>query len=198
MKTLSSNVWMTRFFCGAILLGGTLWSPSRTAPLADSPEQEHRLRLFETHTNERIDVIYRKGDAYLSGALAQLDYFLRDHRTGAVRHFDPRLYDLLDSLAEAVGHPGAEIDVICGYRTLWSNNYLRSHTVGVAKNSLHIQAEAIDIRIPGVETSRLREAALALHRGGVGYYPHSDFVHVDVGRVRQWCLDCAAEPRLAD
>lgn len=198
MKILLSNRWATRFFCGAILLGGIIWSPSRPTLLADSVGQEYRLRLFETHTNERIDVIYRRGGAYLSGALAQLDYFLRDHRTGDVRHFDPHLYDLLEELETAVGHPGAEIDVICGYRTPWSNNFLRTHTVGVAKNSLHLQAEAIDIRIPGVDTSRVRQAALALHRGGVGYYPHSDFVHVDIGRIRQWCLDCTAESRVAD
>jgi len=198
MKTLSSNVWMTRLFCGAVLLGGIFWSPSQTASRADFPEREYRLRLFETHTNERIDVIYRKGDAYLSGALAQLDYFLRDRRTGGVRQFDPRLYDLLENLAASVGHPGAEIDVICGYRTRWSNNFLRARTAGVAKNSLHVRAEAIDVRIPGVETAQLRDAALALHQGGVGYYPRSDFVHVDLGRVRQWCLDCAIEPRAAD
>jgi uncharacterized protein YcbK (DUF882 family) len=194
MKTLFSNFWMTRFCCGVVFLGGMLWASPWTAPLANPPKRAYRLRLFETHTHEHINIVYRRGDAYLPGALARLDHFLRDHRTGDVRHFDPHLYDLLAALESAVGHPGAEIDVICGYRTPWSNNYLRAHTVGVAKHSLHMQAEAIDIRIPGVETSRLREAALALHRGGVGYYPHSDFVHVDIGRVRQWCLDCAAEP----
>jgi uncharacterized protein YcbK (DUF882 family) len=194
MKTFFSNFWMTRFCCGMIFLGGISWASPWTAPLANPPERAYRLRLFETHTHEHINIVYRRGDTYVAGALAQLDHFLRDHRTGDVRHFDPHLYDLLEDLEAAVGDPGAEIDVICGYRTPWSNNYLRTHTVGVARHSLHIQAEAIDIRIPGVETSRLREAALALHRGGVGYYPHSDFVHVDVGRVRQWCLDCAAEP----
>jgi uncharacterized protein YcbK (DUF882 family) len=198
MKALFSKSCVSRLLCAVVLLGGILWSSSWTATLADSPEREYRLRLFQTHTNERIDVVYRRGDAYLSGALAQLDYFLRDRRTGGVRHFDPRLYDLLENLAASVGHPGAEIDVICGYRTRWSNGFLRAHTSGVAENSLHVQAEAIDIRIPGVDTYQLREAALALHRGGVGYYPHSDFVHVDLGRIRQWCLDCATEPRAAD
>ena len=192
MRTTYSYLGISRLVCGVILLGGILWAPSRTAVLADSAGREYRLRLFETHRNDQIDVIYRRGDTYVRGALAQLDYFLRDRRTGRVHHIDPRLYDLLEDLTAAVGHPGAEIDVICGYRTPWSNNYLRTHTAGVAKNSMHIQAEAIDIRIPGVETSQLRDAALALHRGGVGYYPQSDFVHVDLGRVRQWCLDCTA------
>jgi uncharacterized protein YcbK (DUF882 family) len=96
----------------------------------------------------------------------------------------------LEELTAAAGRPGAEIDVVCGYRTPGSNEFLRSHTDGVAKNSLHIQAQAIDLRIPGIETQRLRDIAISLHRGGVGYYPHADFIHVDTGRVRQWCFQC--------
>jgi len=153
---------------------------------------EHSLRLYNTHTNEKIDIVYRHGDQYVQGALAKLDYFLRDHNTNEVRHFDPRLYDILSDLTASVGHPGAEIDIVCGYRTNSTNAALRAHTNGVAKNSLHIQAEAIDLRMPGVNTLKLRKAALALARGGVGYYPHSDFIHVDTGRVRQWCFDCPA------
>jgi len=149
---------------------------------------EYRLRFYHTHTGERLDVVYRRGDQYLPEALDQLDHFLRDHRTGEVRHFDPHLFDLLHDLTASLGDSGGEIDVICGYRTPWSNEFLRTrrpHT-GVAKHSLHMQAEAIDIRLPGVPTCELRDAALRLHRGGVGYYRASDFVHVDVGRVRQW------------
>ena len=152
-------------------------------------DQPHRLLLYNTHTAQRIDVVYRSDGRYVPEALAQLDYFLRDHRTGDLRHFDPRLYDILFDLASSVGRSGAEIDIICGYRTPSTNESLRARTTGVAKNSLHIQAEAIDLRIPGFDTLKLRRAALALHRGGVGYYPHSDFIHVDVGRVRQWCFD---------
>ncbi len=154
------------------------------------PGKEHHLRLYNTHTGERIDILYRRGDLYISDALAKLDHFLRDHRTGDVRPFDPRLYDILSDLTASLGQPGAEIDIVCGYRTSSTNETLRAHTTGVAKNSLHIQAEAIDLRMPGMETLKLRQAALALNRGGVGYYPHSDFIHVDVGRVRQWCFEC--------
>jgi len=154
--------------------------------------QDHHLLLYNTHTDERIDIVYRHGEQYLPGALAQLDYFLRDHRTGDVRHFDPRLYDILYDLASSIGNAGGEIDIVCGYRTSSTNESLRAHTTGVAKNSLHIQAEAIDLRMPGIDTFKLRKAALALARGGVGYYPHSDFIHLDVGRVRQWCFDCPA------
>jgi len=146
----------------------------------------HHLRLFHTHTNERLDIIYRKGDAYVPSAIAELEHFLRDHRTGAVHHFDPRLFDLLSDLTASVGDPNAEIDVVCGYRTPWSNEFLRSRSRAVAKHSLHMQAMAIDIRVPGVDTAKLRDAALHLHLGGVGYYRSNDFIHVDVGRVRRW------------
>lgn len=154
--------------------------------------QDHVLRLYNTHTGERLEIVFRRGEQYIPGALAKLDYFLRDHNTGEVRHFDPRLYDILADLTASVGHPSGEIDIVCGYRTPSTNELLRTHTTGVAKNSLHIQAEAIDLRMPGVDTLTLRRAALALRRGGVGYYPHSDFIHVDTGRVRQWCFDCPA------
>jgi uncharacterized protein YcbK (DUF882 family) len=151
-------------------------------------EHDYRLRFYHTHTRERLDIVYRRGDQYIPGALDELDHFLRDHRTGDVHHFDPRLFDLLYDLTASLDDSGGEIDVICGYRTPSSNEFLRtrsSHT-GVAQHSLHMQAEAIDIRLPGISTSELRDAALRLHRGGVGYYRSSDFVHVDVGRVRRW------------
>ena len=163
--------------------------PSQTS--ADEG-QSHLLLLHNTHTGERINVVYRQGEQYIPRALAKLDYFLRDHRTGDVRHFDPRLYDILSDLTASVGRPGAEIDIVCGYRTPTTNESLRARTAGVAKNSLHIQAQAIDLRVPGINTLTLRRAALALARGGVGYYPHSDFIHVDTGRVRQWCFNCSS------
>ena len=146
----------------------------------------YRLRLFHTHTGQKIDIVYRHGNTYDPDALAQLNHYLRDHRTGDVREYDPRVFDLLHDLTVALGRPNSEIDIVCGYRTPWSNEYLRTHGHGVAKHSLHMEAMAIDIRVPGVRTSELRDTALALRRGGVGYYATSDFVHVDVGRVRRW------------
>lgn len=163
---------------------------SRSSAAASGPE--HILTLYHTHTGERIRITFRRGDEYVPEALDKLDYFLRDHRTGEVRHFDPHLYDVLSELTSSIGHPGGEIDIVCGYRTPSTNESLRARSSGVSKHSLHMQAEAIDLRMPGVDTLKLRKAALALHRGGVGYYPHSDFIHVDIGRVRQWCFRCAA------
>ena len=182
---------VTLFFALAILasFAAILGSTSVVADSSSAPA-EHHLRLYHTHTGERIDIVYRRGDTYLPEAEAQLDHFLRDHRTGDVKHYDPHVFDILSDLAAAVGHPNAEIDIICGYRTPWSNEFLRARSAGVAKNSQHMQAHAIDIRIPGVDTLTLRNAALALGRGGVGYYPRSGFVHVDTGRVRSWCYGC--------
>jgi len=160
--------------------------PARTAIATVPPASKYRLRLYHTHTNERIDVVYRVGDTYVPEATARLEHFLRDHRTGDERLFDPRLFDLLADLITAVGRPETEIDVVCGYRTPWSNEFLRRRSSAVAMHSLHMQAMAIDIRVPGTKTFDLRDAALSLQRGGVGYYQRSDFVHVDLGRVRRW------------
>ena len=144
------------------------------------------MRFLHTHTGEKLDVVYRDGNSYVPGALTELDHFLRDYRNGEVRHYDPRLFDLLYKLLDAAGRPEAWINVVCGYRTPQTNAYLRSHGHSVAKHSLHMQAMAIDIRLPGTSTAKLRDLALALHEGGVGYYAGSDFIHVDVGRVRRW------------
>ena len=114
------------------------------------------------------------------------DLFLRDHRTGATYRFDPRLFDLLHDLTTSMARPESEIDMVCGYRSPGSNEFLRGTASGVASHRLHMQGEAIDIRIPGVTTSKLRDVALSLRRGRVGYYPKSEFVHVDVGRIRRW------------
>jgi uncharacterized protein YcbK (DUF882 family) len=167
----------------AALFAGTLHAAALNTTV--SPEQ-YRLRLYHLHTGEHIDVVYRVGDHYLPNAVAQLDHFLRDHRTGDVKDYNLKEFDLLHDLMVRLGDPDGTIDIVCGYRTPWSNNYLRGHGRGVALHSQHMQAKAIDIRIPGVPTAKVRDAALALHSGGVGYYPQSNFVHVDVGPVRHW------------
>jgi uncharacterized protein YcbK (DUF882 family) len=189
---VSSQKKKSRFHPGRLLvillfLLAPLLGHGSTESASPAPP-EYRLRFYHTHTGERLDVVYRRGDQYIPEALEELDHFLRDHRTGDVRQFDPRLFDLLYDLTASLGDSGGEIGVICGYRTPWSNEFLRTRSAhtGVAEHSLHMQAEAIDIRLPGIPTSELRDAALRLQRGGVGYYRDSDFVHVDVGRVRHW------------
>lgn len=170
--------------------GGSTSKASDDGVVASTARSSQRfmLHLHHLHTGETLDVVYRIGDAYVPAAIDQLNHFLRDHRTNDVSQYDPREFDLLHSLMTRLGRTDGVIDIVCGYRTPWSNNFLRtrSSTTGVAKNSQHMQAKAIDIRVPGVQTSTLRNIALALHGGGVGYYPVSQFVHVDVGPVRQW------------
>ena len=147
-----------------------------------------RLRLYHTHTGESIDVAYKQNGEYLQDGVDLLNHFLRDHRTDDVADYDPREFDLLHSILVKLGRPNATINIICGYRTPWSNNFLRTRSAetGVAEHSQHILSKAIDIQIPGVSTRALRNAALSLGMGGVGYYPISRFVHVDVGPVREW------------
>ncbi len=147
-----------------------------------------RLRLHHLHTGESIDVAYKQNGEYLPGGIAMLNHFLRDHRTDETANYDPQEFDLLHRLLVTLHRPNAVIDVVCGYRSAWSNNFLRTRNAvtGVAEHSQHMLSKAIDIRIPGVSTLQLRNAALSLGMGGVGYYPSSQFVHVDVGPVREW------------
>jgi uncharacterized protein YcbK (DUF882 family) len=148
----------------------------------------YSLHLYHLHTGESLDVVYRIGDTYIPEAIAQLNHFLRDHRTDDASHYDVKEFDLLHSIMARLGKPNGIIDVVCGYRTPWSNAFLRhgSAASGVAEHSQHIEAKAIDIRVPGVQTAKLRDTAESFEAGGVGYYPVSQFVHVDVGPVRTW------------
>jgi uncharacterized protein YcbK (DUF882 family) len=157
--------------------------PVEPAAYASEP---YRLRLHNLHTLEDIDIVYRIGDSYQPDAVARLNYFLRDHNTQDVIAYDPREFDLLHDILRRLGRPGATIDIVCGYRTQETNEILRASSNGVAEHSQHILGHAIDIRIPGSTTPRIRNAALSLNEGGVGYYPTSHFVHVDVGAIRTW------------
>jgi uncharacterized protein YcbK (DUF882 family) len=163
-------------------------TPTLDAAMRTATPQEYHLRMHHLHTGEDIDVVYRIGDTYIPGALDRLNHFLRDHRTQEQSSYDPKEFDVLHALMASLGRPNGIIDIVCGYRTPWSNNFLRTRSAdtGVAEHSQHMLAKAIDIRVPGVSTVMLRNAALALHAGGVGFYPVSQFVHVDVGPVRTW------------
>jgi uncharacterized protein YcbK (DUF882 family) len=149
--------------------------------------QPYRLHLHNLHTLEDIDIVYRIGDNYQPDAVALLNFFLRDHNTNDVKAYDPREFDLLHDILIHLRRPDALIDVVCGYRTQETNEILRaSSSGGVAEHSQHILGHAIDIRIPGSSTVKVRNAALSLNEGGVGYYPTTRFVHVDVGAIRTW------------
>lgn len=181
------------------MLAGTVKAGERTQmPLPSHSEgPRYALHLHHLHTGESIDVVYRVGNTYIPSALDELNHFLRDHRTQTVKAYDPKEFDLLHALMRKLGRPNGVIDIVCGYRTPWSNKFLRTRSAhtGVAKHSEHMQAKAIDIRVPGVSTLKLRNAALSLHEGGVGYYPSSQFVHVDVGPVRKWSFGATRHRR---
>lgn len=155
---------------------------------ATSLSQEFSLRLNNLHTGENLDVVYRVGNTYVPEALEKLNYFLRDHNTQDVSDYDPKEFDVLHNVLARLRRPNGVIDVVCGYRTPETNAALRQNSArtGVAEHSQHMEGRAIDIRVPGISTVQLRNAALSLHAGGVGYYPVSKFVHVDVGPVREW------------
>ncbi|HEU4627758.1 MAG TPA: DUF882 domain-containing protein [Steroidobacteraceae bacterium] len=143
------------------------------------------LELHNTHTDATLRVTFRNAAGFIPAALAQLDLILFDQRSGEHRAMDPQLFVLLADLA-AAAEVEPRYDIISGYRSAATNETLRKNGGGQAKQSQHIQGKAIDVRLKGVSTERLRDLAVALGRGGVGYYPKSDFVHVDTARVRYW------------
>lgn len=147
---------------------------------------ERALAFYQTHTGESLRSVYWAEGAYVPDGLAAIDRVLRDHRTGDVMPIDRRLLDLLHGLASALD-TAEPFHVISGYRSAATNAMLASASHGgVARRSLHLAGQAIDVRVPGRTLAELRRAALALRGGGVGDYPVSNFVHVDVGRVRTW------------
>ena len=151
--------------------------------LASAPVR--RVALHNLHTGEALNTVYWEQGRYVPQALAQVNHVLRDFRTGDVHPMDPALIDLLDALSARLDTQNP-FQVISGYRSPKTNAMLHECTSGVASQSLHMKGLAIDIRLPGVDLDRVHRAALSLQAGGVGYYPQSDFVHVDVGPVRHW------------
>ena len=158
-------------------------------PFSAAPQR--KLELVHIHTKERLETVYWDDGVYRQDAMRAIDVLLRDWRRQRARPIDPALLDQLWFLQEAVGVRGP-INVVCGYRTPETNAMLRRLTTGVAKNSLHVEGMAIDLRLPGCPTASLHEAALRLgRRGGVGYYPDSNFLHLDTGPVRDWLWTAA-------
>lgn len=137
------------------------------------------------HTGERLNTAFWSNGDYSSSGLKRFNRLLRDHRANETTRMDPELFDLIYKLKERLNFNG-EIEIISGYRSAKTNAMLRSRSSGVAKRSYHTRGMAIDLRMPGVPLSKLRRAALDLKVGGVGYYPKSNFVHVDTGPVRRW------------
>ncbi len=178
---------------GSALLGGAgaalLLPANATAPSVAPvplPAREVRLLSFmNTHTGETFADAYWENGAYVPDAMAAINHVMRDHRTDEVHEIDPRLMDQLSDL-RSITEISAPYQIISGYRSPRTNAMLHSNSNGVASRSLHMDGRAIDIRVQGVPLTRLRDAALGMRAGGVGYYAASDFIHIDTGRVRRW------------
>ncbi|WP_428423697.1 YcbK family protein [Methylibium sp.] len=159
---------------------------ARVAPARASLRGARSLAMVHTHTHEQIALVYAFDERYVPDALGSLNCFLRDHYTGDIGLIDPRVFDLLHSVQTVLGSERS-FEVISGYRCPATNAHLReTRGGGVAKHSLHMDGCAIDVRLPGVPLADLRDAALSLRLGGVGFYPGEQFVHLDTGRVRNW------------
>jgi uncharacterized protein YcbK (DUF882 family) len=146
---------------------------------------ERRLSFYHTHTHKTLEITYAVGGEYIDSALDDVNAFLADFRTGDAIEMDRELLDLIYDVRLSLGSE-ASFEVISAYRSPKTNEMLRGQSSGVAKNSQHLLGKAIDVRLRGVPTAKLRDAAIDLQRGGVGYYKDSDFVHMDTGRVRRW------------
>ncbi len=160
-----------------------------TATLSEGTtvSDERALSFYHTHTRQHLDVVYWKDGEYVEEALDDVNRFLSDFRTGDIAEIDPTLLDLIYDVRDSLGSDGT-YQIISAYRSSRTNEMLRTRTEasGVARKSQHILGKAIDVRLEGVRTAQLRDAAVRLQRGGVGYYEQSDFVHMDTGRVRRW------------
>lgn len=174
-----------RSLLAAALAAPALWAAGARRTWADELPATRELSLLNTHTGELLLTRYFEAGAYVPAALAQLHHVLRDHRSGEAHAIDPQLFDVLFNVA-ARNDREPHFEVISGYRSPASNAKLRSASTGVAKHSLHMEGKAIDVRLSGVACAKLRDVALSMGSGGVGYYARSNFVHLDTGRVRAW------------
>ncbi len=177
---------------GGALAGTGLLTPAvkalAAAPVGNavvSAEGEKSLSLYNIHTHEKLNIVYRRNGHLIPTALDQINHILRDRRNGEATTMQPALLDLLHQLQTELEHDGI-IEVISAYRSPDSNARMAKVSRGVAKHSLHTRGMAMDIRLPGVPLENLHKAALDLRGGGVGFYPRDRFVHLDIGRVRRW------------
>ena len=156
-----------------------------SAHAAVHPRLDRSIYLYNTHTGEFLRTVYWHSGHYQPAAMRQINKIMRDHYSGDVRTMDPKIIDLVALMQSKLG-PHRPVHIVCGYRSPRTNAMLRRNTDGVAAHSLHMEGKAIDLRIEGLSIEHLGRFARSLRRGGVGQYPDSDFVHVDVGKIRTW------------
>jgi len=173
------------FLKSSLLLAAPSLSIPALAKTAQAAPGERTLRLYNTHTGEKVNATFWANGEFVEDGLKDLNKVLRDHRNNKVAQMDPELLLLISQLNDRLDN-NRELHIISGYRSPESNAKLHAASNGVAKHSLHMEAKAIDIRLPGKDLKMLHKAAMSLKGGGVGYYADSQFVHMDTGRVRYW------------
>jgi uncharacterized protein YcbK (DUF882 family) len=192
LKPLHMNeIWTRRQFIQTAFatsagVAVTHFATAQGGAVVETPVLERTIELHNTHTNETVSAVYRRGEEYQSRAIESLRQLMRDHRSGEAHDIDLKLYDQLHDLALAAGCE-PRFEIISGYRSPESNASMAARPgSGVAKKSLHMEGRAIDVRLHKCSCADLRDLALAAAQGGVGYYRRSDFVHLDTGRFRTW------------
>jgi len=170
-----------QFMAGLLTLPLVTDAVARSTPVSSTRE----LSFYHTHTGKDLSIVYHDGVSHISSALQNINQFLSDFRTDEIHPIDTRLLDAL-YLLQQKSNVENSFEVISAYRSPKTNDQLRNKSHGVAKRSLHMQGKAIDIRLKGINTKKLRDTAIAMKIGGVGYYHRSDFIHLDTGRVRYW------------
>ena len=169
---------------GGIVLGATLLP--NTVLAAVSTPKPRILNFRNINTGEKLGAEFALDRGFSANTLRLLDHFLRDKRTNQVHKMDPQLFTKFYRVQQQLGLRNTEIQIICGYRSAASNAAMHRRSNGVASNSYHIRGQAIDFRIDGVPLATLRDSVQSLQNGGVGYYPRSNFIHMDTGPVRTW------------
>jgi uncharacterized protein YcbK (DUF882 family) len=181
----NSRIELTRRGFLTSVAGAALTLAAPRVIASAAPIRDRELSFYNTHTGEKLSATFWSDGEYLDDGIEQINWILRDHRADSATPIDPRLLDLLHQLQAKVEQHG-ELHIISGYRSPATNKMLNKKSSGVAKRSYHMLGKAIDVRMPGFDTSQLHKAAISLKGGGVGYYARSNFVHLDVGRVRNW------------
>lgn len=175
-----------RGFLGSSMAGcASFFAPASVHALSYPSMAARELQFYNVHTSESLTAVYWRDGTYIPEGLAQISYHLRDFRTGGIKPIDPTLLNFLYQVTNSIEFK-EPINVISGYRTPATNAMLAARSDKVAPNSFHMRGQAIDIRLPGIVTTGVRDIALAISRGGVGYYPESDFIHLDTGPIRAW------------
>lgn len=182
---VNSNIQLSRRGFLTSIAGAAVTLAASNVMSSAVQVRDRELSFHNTHTGEKLSATFWSDGKYQEDSIEEINWILRDHRAGIASPIDPKLLDLLYQLQTKVEHKG-EFHVISGYRSPATNDMLNKRSSGVAKRSYHMQGKAIDVRMPGFDSRQLHKAAISLKGGGVGYYSSSNFVHLDVGRVRYW------------